>query len=296
MARGESRMRNFQRALIAEGKRLKAWRFSKVIDVDHANDIPKAEELVAPFLFVLRAPEYSPGRVDDDREIMMAVKARAGVGAVVREEELSKVTCCPSFVFSMARRPESLERLRQWEAQGTKVINPPEGVENCRRSRIENLMRKHELPTPPQEGLCGYWLKRGDTSVTRAGELLYCKDKEELEKGKRLFAQQGITDYVVQAHVEGEVVKFYGVEGRGFWLTQTGTLTLTGTLNTLSNLKKRIREAAEKVSRLANVPVYGGDAVVTSDGDFYIIDFNDWPSFSMCREEAASKLAKLRKM
>lgn len=43
MARGESRMRNFQRALIADGQHLKAYPFSKVLDIDHASDIAKAE-------------------------------------------------------------------------------------------------------------------------------------------------------------------------------------------------------------------------------------------------------------
>ena len=41
--RGEQRMRNFQRALIADGMTLHAWRFSKVLDIDHASDITKAE-------------------------------------------------------------------------------------------------------------------------------------------------------------------------------------------------------------------------------------------------------------
>lgn len=41
--RGERRMRNFQRALIADGLRLKAYPFSKVLDIDHASDIQKAE-------------------------------------------------------------------------------------------------------------------------------------------------------------------------------------------------------------------------------------------------------------
>ena len=44
--RGESRMRNFQRALVADGLRLKAYPFSKVLDIDHAGDIPKAEEFL----------------------------------------------------------------------------------------------------------------------------------------------------------------------------------------------------------------------------------------------------------
>lgn len=42
VARGERRMRNFQRALIAEGLAVKAWPFSKVLDIDHASDILKA--------------------------------------------------------------------------------------------------------------------------------------------------------------------------------------------------------------------------------------------------------------
>ena len=46
VARGESRMRNFQRALLAEGLRLRAHAFGKVLDVDHAADIAKAEELL----------------------------------------------------------------------------------------------------------------------------------------------------------------------------------------------------------------------------------------------------------
>lgn len=46
MERGESRMRNFQRGLISDGRRLKAYTFSKVLDIDHASDIAKAEAFV----------------------------------------------------------------------------------------------------------------------------------------------------------------------------------------------------------------------------------------------------------
>lgn len=47
LEQGNSRMRNFQRALVAEGCRLKAWHFSKVLDIDHATDIAKAEEFLS---------------------------------------------------------------------------------------------------------------------------------------------------------------------------------------------------------------------------------------------------------
>lgn len=40
---GQSRMRNFQRALVAEGLLLRPFVFSNVFDIDHASDIEKAE-------------------------------------------------------------------------------------------------------------------------------------------------------------------------------------------------------------------------------------------------------------
>lgn len=43
---GQSRMRNFQRQLIADGLALQAYPFSKIIDVDHYSDIAKAEQLI----------------------------------------------------------------------------------------------------------------------------------------------------------------------------------------------------------------------------------------------------------
>ena len=43
---GQSRMRNFQRQLVADGLHLNAWPFEKIIDVDHVSDIVKAEEFL----------------------------------------------------------------------------------------------------------------------------------------------------------------------------------------------------------------------------------------------------------
>lgn len=44
---GQARMRNFQRQLVADGLKLKAFPFPKIVDVDHAEDIKKAEEFLA---------------------------------------------------------------------------------------------------------------------------------------------------------------------------------------------------------------------------------------------------------
>jgi NDP-sugar pyrophosphorylase family protein len=47
IASGQSRMRNYQRALVASGLHLRAFPFSKIIDVDHAGDIATAREFIA---------------------------------------------------------------------------------------------------------------------------------------------------------------------------------------------------------------------------------------------------------
>lgn len=46
MERGVARMRNFQRALVDAGLRLKACPMGKILDVDHAGDIEKAENFI----------------------------------------------------------------------------------------------------------------------------------------------------------------------------------------------------------------------------------------------------------
>lgn len=43
---GQSRMRNFQRQLVSDGLTLKAYPFAKIVDVDHAEDIEKAEQFL----------------------------------------------------------------------------------------------------------------------------------------------------------------------------------------------------------------------------------------------------------
>lgn len=55
IARSEKHLRNFQRALLNDRRRLKAWTFGKVFDIDHASDIIKAEE----FLHISSSPPSS---------------------------------------------------------------------------------------------------------------------------------------------------------------------------------------------------------------------------------------------
>ena len=55
---------------------------------------------------------------------------------------------------------------------------------------------------------------------------------------------------------------------------------------------KKLKQDTDKIARLAEVPVYGGDCIVDETGKYWIIDFNDWPSFSPCIEDASKAIVK----
>lgn len=260
-------------------------------------------------LSVLRDVRYSPNSETNDRSIMESVvRLLQDAGHhvdVVAEAELPATGRCLygyDICLTMGRRPETLEIMKEMEHDGTVVLNSAAGLERCRRSTLDTLMRRHGVSMPPQEGHHGWWLKRGDASAQDADDVIFCQQPEDVEKAMRAFRSRGITDVVKSAHVEGDLVKFYGVLGTGFFHTlyptsvgrsKFGAERMNGMPHYYSYDKRRLQSEAERLSQLALTPIYGGDCIVDAEGRFYIIDFNDWPSFSPCREEAAAAIASL---
>ena len=54
-----------------------------------------------------------------------------------------------------------------------------------------------------------------------------------------------------------------------------------------------LRETAQKAAKAIGLDIYGGDCIVTPKGDIYIIDMNDFPSFTLVRDIAAREIATL---
>ena len=132
--------------------------------------------------------------------------------------------------------------------------------------------------------------------------MVYCKNEQELEEAKQTFARRGINDYVVSAHVEGDLVKFYGVRGsKGFFFycypNENGTMKFgderrNGKPHHYPFDVEQLREDAFRVAEVTSTDFFGGDVIVRPDGSYVMIDFNDWPSYSSCCEEAAEAIAK----
>lgn len=320
--KGESRMRNFQRALVAAGLQIEAYPLTKVFDIDHINDIRKADEGLnnlsscckGKTLLIQRAACYSPNSEEKDLAVLQEVGSLLEDATIISEDDFvnrfstyNQSVSSESVeyvnvyyqIISMARSPKALDILEQLEQRGIRVLNPSVGIRACQRSNVDKVMRENYLPLPPDKGDDGYWVKRADTAAQSKEDVCFCHDWSEVEKIKSTFMQRGITDVVTQAHVKGDVVKFYGVEGTGFFRyyysgddteTKFGDEERNGKPRYYSFSSSNLQADAEKLACLLQTPIYGGDAIVREDGSYVIIDFNDFPSFSRCREEAAKAI------
>lgn len=252
---------------------------------------------------VRRALRFSPHNEANDLAILQAVVDAFG-GIVVEEEAdgLAKALTEASLVFTMGRTQQALCSLAAAEREGVLVLNPAKGVRNCNRKTLDLLARRNNISVPPVDGEHGYWLKRADVSAQNHSDIVFCANQGELEKAREEFVRQGITDYLVQAHLQGDLVKFYGVSGTGFFrvfypgddgLSKFGDEAINGQPHHYDYDMGALQQMAEQMAVVAECPVYGGDAVISPTGSFAIIDFNDWPSFSRCRDEAARAICQL---
>ena len=256
------------------------------------------------FLGVYREALFSPGKVQDDAAILDAVlqelASRGCRVRAVRAEDMDGTMRRPLRVVTMAQSPRVLEILEGWSSRGTNVVNSAHSIRNCYREALTGILEQAGLPAPPGRivpigaaereitlnGSGPVWLKRGDVHAIQAGDVAAVSSKDELSKALRHYRTHGVESILVQQHVEGPVVKFYGAGQGAFfraYLAATGE-DITDEVQPLSVIA---RDAAQAVG----LEVYGGDAVLTGGGGVALIDLNDWPSFSRCCRPAAGSIA-----
>ena len=259
-------------------------------------------------LLIYRAPQFSPNSVEKDKRILEAVgdrlRKQGNSVRYVQEEDFCEEDEADVYL-SMGRLPKTLAILKQKAAAGCITVNSGEGVERTARLVLDRLMRDNHIPAAPlydaEREAEGYWLKRGDASAQSKEDVLFAKDIDEVNRLMESFRQREIQDVLITEHVRGDLVKFYGVQGtaffRYFYPTDDGDTKFddekrNGSAQHYDFPLNDLHAEVERLSVLTDVVVYGGDCIVREDGSFVIIDFNDWPSFSRCREEAAEAIVK----
>lgn len=253
---------------------------------------------------IQRAEQYSPNSVGKDKAILEAVADRlrqqgCEVRMIQEAPKHPELAELPDMILTMGRLPETLAWLK---TVGATVINSPEGIGNCARMRLQHLMEQTGIPVAPKEGTDGYWLKRGDAAAQTEADVVFARNREELDAAIRQMEQRGISAYTVSAHVVGDLVKFYGVVGAGFFRfyyptddgqTKFGDEARNGEAHHYPFDAANLQREVERLAEVVGVQIYGGDAIVRADGSWCVIDFNDWPSFSRCRDAAADAIATL---
>lgn len=269
---------------------------------------------------IMRAGAYSPNHIGNDTAIFNAaaeqLRKRGCLVNAYSEEQFNETGVKEDIILNMCREKVSIDNLQRLEDEGRIVINSGYGIENCTRERMTRILLGSGIPYPEslivntdeavkpllkKSGFQSCWIKRGDFHAMHKEDVSYVRHPEEAQEVLQEYFYRGIKRAVINVHLEGDLVKFYGVKGTPFfyWFypfdmghSKYGYEAINGKSQGIEFDLKKLKSICQRAAEELNVYIYGGDCIIGTDGDIKIIDFNDWPSFAPCRNEAAPHIAK----
>ena len=269
---------------------------------------------------IMRAGAYSPNHIGNDAAIFNAaaeqLRKRGYVVNIYSEEQCKLNEIKENVILNMCREQSSIAKLQQLEDQGKLVINSGYGIENCTRERMTRILLGNNIPYPDslivdtneaikpllkKSGFQSCWIKRGDFHAMHKEDVSYVRHPEEAQEVLQEYFLRGIKRAVINVHLTGDLVKFYGVRGTPFFFwfypfdeghSKYGHEAINGKSQGIKFNLKEMKNICQRAAEELNVVIYGGDCIVSPEGEMRIIDFNDWPSFAPCRNEAAPHIAK----
>ncbi|MCR5313634.1 MAG: hypothetical protein K6E54_08380 [Bacteroidaceae bacterium] len=270
-------------------------------------------------LGIYRSERFSPNMVSNDAAILDAVadKLRKLGNEVetISEDKLNDLSYDISKydkAFGMMRNEQTIKKLMEKNDE-YKFINPLGGILDCNeRVALLEIFMDEEINMPDcalytHLGIKSngeidfpFWIKRGDGCAETKEDVSYITNNEEATHIVDNFKERNIHSFAVQKHIPGDLVKFYGVEGTDFFSwnyasqghSKFGLEAINGKEQGFPFQPKELKMLADKAAKAIEVPIYGGDCIIDSSGKMYIIDFNDWPSFTNCRNDAAIAIAQ----
>ncbi len=269
---------------------------------------------------IMRAGAYSPNHIGNDAAIFNAaaeqLRKRGCLVNTYSEEQFNASEVSEDIILNMCREQASIKHLQQAEDAGKIVINSGYGIENCTRERMTRILLGNGIPYPEslivntdeaikpmlkKSGFKSAWIKRGDFHAMHKEDVSYVRHPEEAQEVLQEYFLRGIKRAVINVHLEGDLVKFYGINGTTFfhWFypfdlghSKYGWEEVNGKSQGIKFDVKQLKHICQQAATELNVEIYGGDCIINPEGEIRIIDFNDWPSFAPCRNEAAPHIAK----
>jgi hypothetical protein len=260
-------------------------------------------------LGIYRERQNSPNRETDDALILRAALEQLALlkveTALMEPEESDRQDLAGwDMIIPMCESYARIMRLKALaERSRTIFINAPDSVLGCYRVRmLESFWKTPGLNVPETEirqtsavlpfpafGANGVWAKRGDVHNTCLHDVVFARDSAGVDVVRRDFEQREISHLLLQRHVDGDIIKFYGV-GPGQWFTW-----FYHDPQSARRLPFELEELARQAEAAANavgLEVFGGDAIISAEGPIFIIDINSWPSFARVRPEASVQIAR----
>ena len=265
---------------------------------------------------------FSPNHVGNDAAIFSAVgqyltENGHRVKMYTEQEFLTDSLQGERHVFTMMRSKASVRKLQKLQSEGVIAVNSGFGIENCTRERMTRLLLGNQV-AHPKSLLCDTdenlplewmevnfqpcWVKRADFHAIHREDVTYVRTAEEIRDVIAEYALRGIERVVINEHLKGDLIKFYGVAGSDFfyWFypqegghSKFGLEAINGAPDGIPFSIDELRQLCDDAARVLQVQVYGGDCIVAPDSSIRIIDFNDWPSFAPCRKEASKAIGEL---
>jgi len=274
-------------------------------------------------LGVTRKNRFSPNHVGNDaaifNEVVLKLTEQGASVEICNEDEfLALDTIKQKNVLTMGRTKTLVKKLQSLQNNGVNVLNSGFGIESCFRKNMTLKLLEGGIPYPKSIVIStvadmqaifeklkgkGVWIKRGDFHAIHKEDVTFAASLKEAQHILNEYALRGIKEAVISEHLAGDLLKFYAVRDTDFFFYfypyehNHHKYDLYEQINDevvhfpfdLANLKQVANRAAE----VLDVHIYGGDVIIDANGDFHIIDLNDWPSFAPCRAEAAEAIAQM---
>ena len=269
---------------------------------------------------IMRAGAYSPNHIGNDTAIFNAtaeqLRKRGCLVNVYSEDQFNAQGVDEPVILNMSREWDSIKKLQELEDEGRIVINSGYGIENCTRERMTRILMGNGIPYPDslivntnenvksqlkKSGFKSCWIKRGDFHAMHKEDVSYVRHVDEAQEVLQEYFLRGIKRAVINVHLDGDLVKFYGVKDTPFFFwfypfdlghSKYGWEEVNGKSQGIKFSEDTLKDICHRAADELDIEVYGGDCIVSPEGEIRIIDFNDWPSFAPCREDAAPQIAK----
>lgn len=262
---------------------------------------------------ITRNPKNSPNMAEKDLAILQStatlLRNRGITVDILKESEYTGQEYY-DIIFHMSRNDNTLAMLEQAQKNGARVINSASAVRQCEREAFTMILHKNNIAQPPYHILdnnslppeTGYpmWLKKCKGWSCHPHDVCMATNKDETQEAINSFRARGTQRILCCKHIQGDIVKFYGVADKFFhWQypdaqkTKFGLEKLNGAIQRYTFDCDKLKSMAHAAAQAIGIEIFGGDCIITPEGDIVIIDFNDFPSFSACHNEAASAIADI---